>query len=113
MIGCVSSWRSTPEKELFNSRLPGDGFGIYSATVMVKNLDSTRNYYINILGFKMPEKFEKRIYEGTLMAYVAFPDFSYIELLSFKDTALIEKKTFFLLLHSLTSMKVAGSNVES
>ena len=70
--------------------------GISGASLLVQNLDSTRNYYTKVLGFKMPEKFEKGLYDGTLSAAISFPDFSSFELLSIKDTALVAAKHSFI-----------------
>ncbi len=94
LLGLISSCTSKQDKEQNDSQLLGAGFGITSATLIVKNLDSTRKYYAEVLGFDMPlpEKFEEGIYKGTLSASVYFPDFSSLELLSVKDTVLVAAK---------------------
>ena len=105
LLGFISSCTSRKNKEPDNSLLPGAGLGINSATLIVQDLDSARNYYAKVLGFDMPlpKKFQKGIYDGTLSASVSFPDFSSIELLSIKDMALVAAKhsfiTSFLKLH--------------
>jgi len=96
LLGFISSCTSRQDKELDNRPLLGAGFGIGSATLIVKDLDTTRNYYAKVLGFKMPEKFQNGFYDGTLSASVSFPDFSSIELLSVKDTALLATKHSFI-----------------
>ena len=63
---------------------------------MVKDLDSTRNYYQKVLGFKMPEKFEKGMYDSTISASVSFADFSALELISVKDTGQVKKWPAFI-----------------
>ncbi len=69
-------------------QLLGDGFGLISATVIVKNLDSARNYYTDTLGFSMPpaKRYEKGIYDSTQMASVFFSDFATFDLLSTSDS---------------------------
>ncbi|QJW90667.1 c-type cytochrome [Spirosoma taeanense] len=98
ICGFISSCTSKQGKQLTDSPLLGAGFGINSATLIVQDLDSARNYYVKVLGFTMPspEKFEKGTYEGTLSAYARFPDQSSIELLSVKDTGLVAKKHSFI-----------------
>ncbi len=68
------------------------------ATLLVKNLDSARNYYANVLGFNLPlrEKFEQGIYKGTLVAAIGFPDISALELLSIEDTQLVAANHSFI-----------------
>lgn len=68
--------------------LIGDGFGIQSATIVVKNLDSARNYFSDTLGFSMPppNRYEKGVYDSTWMAAVNFADFTYFGLLSTTDS---------------------------
>ena len=88
LFGFISSCSTAKEeKEPDSSPLPGAGIGITSTTLIVQNLDSTRNYYEEILGFKMPlpKDFQNGIYDGTLSASVSFPDLSSIEILSLKD----------------------------
>jgi mono/diheme cytochrome c family protein/rhodanese-related sulfurtransferase len=70
------------------NRLIGDGFGIQSATLIVKNLDSTRNYFTDVLGFSMtpPKRYAKGIYDGTQMASVSFADFTTFDILSTIDS---------------------------
>lgn len=96
LAGFISACTSRPEKEIDTKPLLGDGLGISGATLIVQNLDSARNYYSKVLGFKMPEKFEKGIYEGTLSAAVSFPDLTSLELISIKDTALVKAKHSFI-----------------
>ncbi|HVG13685.1 MAG TPA: hypothetical protein VM935_01955, partial [Chitinophagaceae bacterium] len=94
----LSSCTSKQDKKVDTTKLLGTGFGISGATLVVKDLDSTRNYYSKVLGFTMPlpEKFQKGTYEGTLSASVSFPDWSSFELLSVKDTGLVAAKHSFI-----------------
>jgi mono/diheme cytochrome c family protein/rhodanese-related sulfurtransferase len=88
-------------KELNNRSLLGLGFGITDVNLIVKDLLSVRNYYADVLGFKMPlpEKFENGILNGTLTTSANFPDMSSIQLLAIKDTALVSVKHSFLQRH--------------
>jgi cbb3-type cytochrome c oxidase subunit III len=96
LFAIISSCSSKQDEELKDSPLLGEGFGISSATIFVNDLDSTRNYFTKVLGFKMPEKFQKGIYDGTLSAAVNFADFSAIELLSTNDTGKVVPKDSFI-----------------
>ncbi|MEO6685584.1 MAG: c-type cytochrome [Dyadobacter sp.] len=98
LFGFISCYTSKLAKEPNNSRLLGAGYGINSATLLVQNLDSARNYYAKVLGFNMPlpEKFDKGIDDGTVGVSVNFPDLSSIELLSLKDPALVAEKHPFI-----------------
>lgn len=98
LMGFILSCVSKQEKELDNNLLLGAGFGINSATLIVQNLDSARNYYTNVLGFNLPrpKKFNQGSYEGTVGLSVYFPDLSFIELLSVKDTGLVSTKHPFI-----------------
>ena len=91
LLGFISSCTSRQDNEPDNSRLLGAGFGISRATLIVKDLDSTRKYFTKVLGFKMPEKLGKGMYDGTLSAAVSFADFSAIELLSKKDVSHVDE----------------------
>jgi hypothetical protein len=70
--------------------LIADGLGIARATLIVKNLDSARSYYTDVLGFSMPipKKYEKGIYDSTQMASINFEDFASFDLLSTTDSVL-------------------------
>lgn len=80
----------TSERETRPSPL-GLGFGISSASILVQNLDSAREYYADVLGFDvpLPEKFENGIFEGTLSAAIRFADMASLELVAIRDTALV------------------------
>jgi cbb3-type cytochrome c oxidase subunit III len=73
--------------------LLGDGFGLNSATIIVKNLDKARNYFADTLGFSMPPaaRFENGIYDNTRTASIFFADFSSFELMANIDT--VSKQT--------------------
>ncbi|RYF85008.1 MAG: hypothetical protein EOO00_14590, partial [Chitinophagaceae bacterium] len=96
LLGCIASCTSVPEKEEPVSLLPAAGLGINNVTVLVKDLDSARNYYSNTLGFKMPEKLDKGLYDSTLSAYLSFADFSSLELVAVKDSTVAVKTDSFI-----------------
>ncbi len=85
----------TPGKKdetIKTNRLLGDGFGFDNATLIVENLDSTRKYYNDTLGFNFPKKYEKGFYQGTELASVSFANFSYFSLLAAKDSVIGKEK---------------------
>ena len=69
VFGLISSCTFKQDKEPTNNLLLGAGFGINNATLIVKNLDSTRKYFGEVLGFDMPlpEKFEEGTYKLSLI----------------------------------------------
>ena len=78
LTGCQSS----PKKPPF---LLGKGMGIHSTTLMVRDIDSTINYYRNTLGFNIRAA-EKGEYEGSLVTAASLGDMTSFELLSVNDT---------------------------
>lgn len=96
LIACISSCTSKKDKEINSNRLLGEGLGISGATIIVKDLDSTRKYFTKVLGFKMPEKLEKGMYDGTLSTAINFSDFSNLELLGINDTGKVAVKDSFI-----------------
>lgn len=74
--------------------LMGRGYGINSSTLFVKNLDSTRKHFTEVLGFNIPnfEKVREGIVEGTVTTAIPFPDMSSIELLSLGDAVIVGGK---------------------
>ncbi|MEI9944329.1 MAG: VOC family protein [Chitinophagaceae bacterium] len=81
-----------------SSQLMGAGIGIISTTILVKNLDSALKYYNDVLGFKLPVADTSAIpmYEGTISSYTNFPDWSSLELLAIKDSAIVAQKNSFI-----------------
>lgn len=74
------------------NRLLGDGLGFDNVTLIVENLDSTRKYYNDTLGFNFPDKFDKGIYEGTEQVSMSFANFSFFSLLAAKDSVIGKEK---------------------
>ncbi|RYG40595.1 MAG: hypothetical protein EOO01_26990, partial [Chitinophagaceae bacterium] len=85
----------------------------------MKDIDSARHYFKNVLGFAVPDtgKLEPGMYSGTISASVYFPDFSSIELLSVKDTGLVKSNSFitsFLTNHKgVRSYSLSTSSADS
>ncbi|MEO6316207.1 MAG: hypothetical protein ABIU63_09675 [Chitinophagaceae bacterium] len=74
LILFISSCNPKPEKKITNPPLPAAGFGIGNVSLVVKDIDSVRKYYTNVLEFKMPEKLQPGMYGGTMSASVNFGD---------------------------------------
>ncbi len=74
--------------------LQGNGFGYSSITVGVEDMDSTRNYFAERLGFSLGRSKDARSghIKGTLTSTVRFPNMSSIELLSTIDTIAVTGK---------------------
>lgn len=85
IFSCKQDHYETIEKEPF---LQGRGYGFNSAIISVQDIDSTKKYFSEKLGFTFenPDSFEKGMFEGTLTSAIAFPNMSSIELLSVQDT---------------------------
>lgn len=91
--------KKTQDSVTSSSRLLGASIGIINTTLVVKNLDSARKYFTDVLGFKMPapDTSQTPIYEGTSSSYIGFTDWSSLELLSVKDSGTVAKKDSFIL----------------
>lgn len=81
-----------------NYPLLGAGFGINSSTVIVNDLQKTRNYFADTLGFEMPENdgFDKGLHEGSIFTSIDFPDMSYIEFLAIEDSLVTDNTPHFI-----------------
>lgn len=68
--------------------LLGIGYGIGSSSFFVNNLKSTRDYYVDTLGFDIPDvaKFKKNHIDGALTVEMNFPGMTSIEFLSIEDS---------------------------
>lgn len=98
---CNSETAGTKETNIDSiqsAQLMGAGFGIASATILVNNLDSAIKYYNDSLGFKFSPVDTSAIpaFEGTKSSYTSFPDWSGMELLAIKDSALVAQKNSFI-----------------
>ncbi|MEJ7646100.1 MAG: c-type cytochrome [Chryseolinea sp.] len=92
----ITSCTFEQEKQPTDNALLGLGFGIGNAAIFVQDLDSSRNYYADVLGFEMPppNKFQKGMYDSTRSALVYFPDMSSFDLVALKDTTAVLKHSF-------------------
>tara|TARA_R110002073_G_scaffold125199_1_gene269707 strand:- start:6545 stop:8629 length:2085 start_codon:yes stop_codon:yes gene_type:complete len=74
--------------------LQGNGYGFNSAIFSVKDIDSTKKYFSEKLGFNFQnsKSIEKGMIEGTLSSSIDFPDMSSIELFTVSDTIAVTSK---------------------
>jgi mono/diheme cytochrome c family protein/rhodanese-related sulfurtransferase/catechol 2,3-dioxygenase-like lactoylglutathione lyase family enzyme len=81
-----------------NYSLVGIGHGLHAATLMVNDLNRTRDFYTDTLGFKMAEtaKFEKGFFDGTLVTSINFPDASKLDFLSVEDSLITDSPPTFI-----------------
>jgi cbb3-type cytochrome c oxidase subunit III len=76
--------------------LLGLGHGISSSTLFVNDLEATRNYFKDTLGFDVSDKVEKGTIDGTLVSSISFADMSSFEILSLNDTLKNESMPSFV-----------------
>lgn len=74
-------------------KLLKDGYGLNKLTFLTKDLEKTRNYYADTLGFNVtkPERFKKGIFDGSMTANASFPGITSIEFLSLVDSLVTTK----------------------
>lgn len=53
--------------------LLGMGFGINSSILMVNDLETTRHYFKDTLGFSLPNKTDKAAFNGSIMTSAQLP----------------------------------------
>ena len=92
---CANNETEAIEK---NYSLLGIGHGLHAATLMVNDLNRTRDFYADTLGFKMAEtaKFEKGFFDGTLVTSINFPDASKLDFLSVEDSLITDAPPAFI-----------------
>ena len=91
----ILSCQSEQKEDISGSNaLMGRGYGINNSTLIVEDLDSTRKYFTEVLGFNIPdwEKIDKGIIEGTVTTSIYFPDMFTIVLLSLEDSLFVSGK---------------------
>lgn len=78
--------------------LLGIGHGLHGATLMVNDLNRTRDFYADTLGFKMAEadKFEKGYFDGSVVTSINFPDASKLDFLSIEDSLITNAPPTFI-----------------
>ncbi|MFT4738946.1 MAG: mono/diheme cytochrome c family protein/rhodanese-related sulfurtransferase [Paraglaciecola sp.] len=99
IIGIVSSCQTANDKEKDSGYpLLGAGFGLYSSTFLVDDLRSTRDYFVDTLGFDMsePDGFEKGTFDGTLTTSIYFPDMSTIGFLALEDSLVTDSTPSYI-----------------
>jgi mono/diheme cytochrome c family protein/rhodanese-related sulfurtransferase len=84
----ISSCTDPNDPATNGSRLLGAGFGINTATLVVNDLKTSRDYYSDTLGFskRRSDEYKKGIYDGTLTNRISFPDMSTLELMTIEDS---------------------------
>ncbi|MEQ8239505.1 MAG: c-type cytochrome [Cyclobacteriaceae bacterium] len=100
--------------------LLGASQGIGSATLLVNDLKSTRDFYADTLGFDIdkPEKFKKGVPTGTNNTTINFPDMSSLKLMTIEDSLVTSETpsflTSFLAKHEgITRYALATSSVDT
>lgn len=76
--------------------LMGHGFGINSATLLVKDLEAAKAYYKDTLGFDVSENAQKSAFGGSGAYAISLPDMSVLELLSPIDSLPDDEKPNFI-----------------
>jgi mono/diheme cytochrome c family protein/rhodanese-related sulfurtransferase len=104
-----------------NSRKPyllGIGYGISSLSLVVNDLEATREYFQDTLGFLIRGEVEKGMYGGTRSLAIAFADMSALEIVALNDTLADELKPAFLVsflkkYEGIRSYTLSSSSVDS
>ena len=100
LLGFLSACTPGQSKDLDDPQaLMGNGFGINNSTLYVNDLDSTRDYFTETLGFFIRNKhaFGEGAFEGTISLPISLPDMSSIDLISKNDTISVEGENAILL----------------
>lgn len=71
----------------------GEGTGFDKTFFLVKDLEKTRNYFADTLGFSIPnsKRFQKSNYEGVMTTRMRLPDLSSIHFLAVEDSIKSDK----------------------
>lgn len=95
-MGFIGSCNSEQAEEKYS--LLGSGYGINSSTLLVHDLEKTRDYFADVLGFDMPlpKDFTKGTLDSSIIASIHFPDMSYLELLSINDSTRADTNHSFI-----------------
>jgi cbb3-type cytochrome c oxidase subunit III len=76
--------------------LLGMGFGINSSILMVNDLETTRHYFEDTLGFSLSNKIDKAPFDGSIMTSAQFADMSFLKILSLNDTLADQSHASFI-----------------
>lgn len=98
LVGMIVSCSTGQEEPIDNYPLLGAGFGINKTTLLVSDLQKTRDYFADTLGFSVPgtDRFETGIYEGSIITSIRFPDMTSFELLSIEDSLVTPNTPSFI-----------------
>lgn len=86
LVGTLMFFSSCNNDEAKEPYILGEGYGINSTSLFVNDLEATRTYYKDTLGFNVSEKVNKGLSEGSLSSVISFADMSRFELLSLNDS---------------------------
>ncbi len=87
------SCKKSNEQEPF---LLGIGYGIHNVALLVKDLEATRNFYRDTLGFNLRGSFDEGLIDGSVTISTMFPDMSNLEILSLNDSLIDPADNSFL-----------------
>ena len=74
----------------------GNGYGIHDATLLVNDLETTRTYFRDTLGFNLRSQTMKDSLTGTNTAMAFFADMSLLKILSLSDSVPEQPKPSFI-----------------
>lgn len=95
----VCSCTTDRTEDVKNSEpLLGMGYGISNSTFFVNNLKNARDYYVDTLGFDMPnvDKFKKGHLDGAITTSINFPGMTSIEFLSIEDSLIANNAPLYI-----------------
>ena len=114
---CQDEQYDAVEEEPF---LQGNGYGFNSVVFSVQEIDSTKKYFSEKLGFmfKNPASIEAGMIQGTLGASINFPDVSSLQLLSVSDTIPVTSKDSLMRSYlspkdSFSMYSISSSSIDS
>lgn len=79
----------TPDKSIENRavyQLQGDGYGLTSTIFFVQDIDSTRKYFSEVLGFGVSPEPKKGNWPGTEVVQARFSDYSLMKFIAINDS---------------------------
>ncbi|MEO1023708.1 MAG: c-type cytochrome [Bacteroidota bacterium] len=79
LLGCTPQHKDQPF-------LLGSGYGVNDASLFVQDIEKTRTYYADTLGFTVRSATRKGTFDGTLSASISFGDMTAFELVSKDDS---------------------------
>lgn len=98
MVSVIHSCQPKRDHQNSSAALLGAGFGIEHTSFLVRDLEKTRTYFADTLGFNIAlrDSTEKAAFDGTTSASVYLPDGSRLEFIAVSDTGLVSSKYPFI-----------------